>query len=246
MGILMNSFEFDGINSLDYGLMITEEAAFNAPKRVYEMISIPGRNGDLALDEGRYENIPVTYSAGMVGRNESAFAEKIAALKNAILSVKGYKRLTDTYNPDEFRLGIYKSGLEVDSIYKLKGGKFSIQFDCKPQRFLVSGETAQTFTASGSITNPTNFDSSPLLEVVGTGTVKIGSYSFSISTNPGRIYIDCDIMEAWSLSGSSKISQNGAVNYTNLKTPKIEPGTRAIVLGSGITELEITPRWWRL
>ena len=50
---------FNGINSGDYGVFIGGDAVYNAPARVVEMIAVPGRNGALAMDEGRYENIEV-------------------------------------------------------------------------------------------------------------------------------------------------------------------------------------------
>lgn len=245
MGIL-NTITFDDVVSSDYGIYISGEGTFNAPNRQVEVASIPGRNGDLHLDQGRYENIEVTYPAYNFEGNLVDFRTKLGNFRSALESKIGYKRLVDTFHPDEFRLGVFRNGFEFDPVMFNYAGEVSLVFDCKPQRFLVSGETAQTFSASGSISNPTLFASSPMLEVVGTGTVTIGSYSFTISSNPGRIYIDADIMEAWSLSGSTKISQNGAVVYTNHKTPKIEPGTVSITLGSGITELKVTPRWWRL
>ena len=245
MGIL-NKLIFDNVDSSDFGVYISGEGTYNAPERRGQKVQIPGRNGDLILDEGSYENIPVEYRAFIGTKHKSEFDAKIEAFRAELVSRGTYKRLTDTYHPDEFRLGAYREGLEVEPTMHNRAGGFTMVFDCKPQRFLVSGETPQTFTASGSITNPTLFASSPMLEVVGTGTVTIGSYSFTINSNPGRIYIDSDIMEAWSVSGSSKVSQNGSIVYANHKTPKIEPGTVSITLGAGISELKITPRWWRL
>lgn len=243
---LLNKLIFDGVDSSDYGVYISGEGTYNAPARRGEKVTIPGRNGDLILDEGAYENISVEYKAFIGTKYKSEFDAKIEALRAELVSRGTYKRLTDTYHPDEFRLGAYREGLEVEPTMHNRAGGFTMVFDCKPQRFLVSGETAQTFTASGSITNPTRFASSPMIEVVGSGTFRIGSYSVELSSNPGRIYIDSDIMEAWSLSGSSKISQNSKVVYSNHQPPKIEPGTITITLGSGITELKIVPRWWRL
>lgn len=245
MGIL-NYLVFDNINSYDFGFYISGEGVYNAPSRNVEAVSIPGRNGDLMLDLKSFENISVVYPAFNYETTYAGFTAAMDTIRNAFASKVGYQRLTDTFHPDEFRLATFRSGLEVDPIMYNSGAKFDLEFDCKPQRFLVSGETPQTFTASGSITNPTQFPADPLLEVVGTGKVTIGAYSFEISSNPGRIYIDADIMEAWSLSGSTKISQNGSVAYTDHKTPKIDPGTVAVTLGTGITELKITPRWWRI
>ena len=143
---IFNSFTFDNENSLDSGIYITGEAVFNAPKRVVEMVNVPGRNGAIAIDEGRFENIPVKYPAGCFADNMADFAEKVANFRNILASRFTYKRLEDTYYPDEFRMGLYRSGLEVDVVNQARAGKFDIEFDCKPQRFLKSGEIPVEYT----------------------------------------------------------------------------------------------------
>lgn len=173
-GSIYKALEFDGVSSRSYGVYITGEAVFNAPERDVEMIKIPGRNGAFALDNGRFQNIEVSYPAGIFADNEEDFAEAISEFRNFLCSKRGYCRLQDEYNPDEYRLAIYKSGLEVEPAF-LKAGEFTIKFECKPQRFLTSGETKQTIATSGdTITNPTLFESGPLLEVEGYGNISIG------------------------------------------------------------------------
>ena len=58
---VFNNFVYDNINSLDFGVYITGEAVYNAPECIVNMVDIPGRNGALAIDEGRFANIQVTY-----------------------------------------------------------------------------------------------------------------------------------------------------------------------------------------
>lgn len=142
---LLNKLIFDGVDSSDYGVYISGEGTYNAPARRGEKVSIPGRNGDLIIDEGAYENIPVTYPAFIGTKHKEEFDAKIEALRAELVS-RGitYKRLTDTYHPDEFRLGVYREGLEVEPTMHNRAGKFDIVFDCKPQRFLLSGEEPQT------------------------------------------------------------------------------------------------------
>ena len=151
------SLTFDGENSRDYGVYISGEAVFNAPTRAVEMITIPGRNGSYALDKGNFENIEVRYPAGMFADNLEDFANGISDFRNFLCSRNGYVRLTDDYNPDEYRLAVYKSGLEVTPM-ELIAGEFEIVFDAKPQRYLAIGEElveigawGNTEEASGSI-----------------------------------------------------------------------------------------------
>lgn len=244
---IFKALTFDEVNSLDYGIYITGEAAYNAPERAVEMINIPGKNGALALDQGRFENIEVTYHAGCFADSQADFADKVMRFRNALASRYTYKRLTDEYHSDEYRLGLYKSGLDVDAVRYGTAGQFDITFDCKPQRWLAVGETEQTFTSSGSITNPTPFESKPLIKVTGTGTLGIGEYILTITgTASQTLYIDCETMEIYTLEGTVPTGASSLVSINKNDFPVLEPGTNYISVGSGITAVTITPRWWRI
>ena len=171
-----NSLVFDGVNSLDHGIYITGESVYNAPERDVESLEIAGRNGDYLLDKGRWKNIDVTYTAGAFGADQSEFATKIRQFRNLLASRYGYHRLTDTYNPNEYRLGVFKNAVEVEADSYKRAGEFELIFNCKPQRYLTSGETEMTISPSGlNIINPTLFASSPLLEVTGYGTIEMAT-----------------------------------------------------------------------
>lgn len=176
-------FTFDGVDSKDFGVYIADTGAFNAPERDVEMVEIPGRNGAYALDKGRFSNIEVTYNAFVATDSESDYVSGINALRNALCSRKGYCRLEDEFNPNEYRMAVYKSGLKVSSIGE-QAGEFTITFDCQPQRFLKSGETAVTVADGGTITNPTLFESRPLVEVEGYGRLSVDGDNVVVHNEP--------------------------------------------------------------
>lgn len=247
--MVFNNFTFDSENSLDYGVYITGEAVFNAPERVVNMVEVPGRNGAIAIDEGRFTNIAVKYPAGCFSENMTDFAQKIAEFRNVLTSRFSYKRLLDTYNPDEFRLGLYRSGLEVDAVRYNSAGEFEIEFDCKPQRWLVSGESPQTFTSTGTIENPTLFGARPLLAVTGAGNLTVGTKTMTLIARPDPaavLYIDCESQEAWEGVPGGRSSRNDYVQNAGEDFPTLTAGENDIIFGSGITRVEITPRWWRI
>ena len=218
-GRIFNGFEFDGESSKNYSVYITGEAVYNAPEREVEIISIPGRNGSFALDKGRFENIEVTYPAGIFADNELDFARAVSNLRNYLCSKKGYCRLTDDYNPDEYRLAIYKSGLEVDPA-QLKAGEFDITFDCKPQRFLMSGETPMEIADGDTLLNPTLFDAQPLLMVNGDGDMELNGYPIHLDYEEVG-YID--IMPSY-FGQTGKLYFDGNNNLVNDGDSIVLPG----------------------
>lgn len=211
-GNIFKALSFDNVSSRTYGVYITGEAVYNAPERDVEMISIPGRNGQFALDKGRFENIEVTYPAGIFADNEANFAEAISDFRNFLCSRNGYVRLQDEYNPNEYRMAVYKSGLEVSPAL-LKAGEFEITFDCKPQRYLTSGETAVTVANNGTLTNPTLFESSPLFEVVGYGNINFSEQTVTINN---VTYGNIKVANATSTTSSS--TRTATIDTSRLNT----------------------------
>ena len=244
---MLNSFTFNGINSLDYGLYITNAGVYDSPDRVVDMYSIPGRNGALAIDQGYFSNIQLKYSVYSIGDSQSDFAENIRDFRNELGTGYNYARLTDTYNAGEYRLALVSKGLEIKAPID-RHGSADITFECKPQRYLLTGEAEQTFTSNGSITNPTNFDSRPLLVVTGLGDLGIGGKTLTIegASSSQVLYIDCDTQEAWTVSGGVISPANDAVQNAGAAFPTLPPGQSGISLGGTISQVKITPKWWRL
>lgn len=219
-GAIYKAMTIDGESSRTYGVYITGQAVYNAPQREVEMISIPGRNGQLALDKGRFENIEVTYPAGIYADTEADFAEAVSNFRNFLCSRDGYVRIEDEYNPNEYRMGVYKSGLEVTPAM-LKAGEFDITFDCKPQRWLKSGETAVTVDSGDVISNPTLFESSPMLEVDGYGEIGIGGETISIQNEEiGRIRVASPVHSRTSGLSLSQLNTGDTIDAEG--NPEIE------------------------
>lgn len=234
MGI--NTLTFNNVNSKTYGVYISGTGVFNAPARDREFVQVPGRNGDIILDHGRYQNIEITYPAFIV----RDFASNIRQWCNKLLEPTDYVRLEDTYHPDEFRLAVLSQGMEVDPVAWLAAGSFDLRFNCRPERFLKSGETATPFTANGSISNPTDMPSKPLIRVYGYGSLTVNGTAITIASHTlSYIDIDCDLQEAY--CGTTNANQY----ITALEFPMLDSGANSVAL-SGVTKVEITPRWWQL
>lgn len=190
MGVMFKQFSFDGELSGAYGLYISGTGVYNAPVKDVEMVTIPGRSGAFALDHKRFDNIEVTYPAGIYGTDEADFADKLRAARAWLCSKEGYVRLMDFYNPSEYRLAVYKSGLDVNTA-GLKAAEFDLVFECKPQRYLIQGTHPVTITESGIwALNDTRFPARPLLEVEGYGEITIDGNTVKIDSAPlGRILL---------------------------------------------------------
>ena len=239
-----------------YGVYITGEGVYNTPERDDEMVYIPGRNGALYRNKGTFKNIEVTYHCGMVGDTQTDFASGISAFRNALLLRDHYLPLYDDYNTEEYRMAVYRRGLEVNPVAYGQAGEFDITFDCKPQRFLKSGDTELTRSSSGQlVTNPTRWNASPIIKFKmtgATGTITLGDNGvrgvITINGAPlnTEIIVDCEVGEAYiGYVGQPTASMNQYVDL-GAKLPYLGGGSTRITYTSNVTNLKVTPRWWRI
>lgn len=244
-----NFLIIDGKHSYDFNLYISGDGTYLSPEKNVDEVTIPGRNGTLLFEEGEsgqsYKNVDVTYKAFIF----PDFDQNITKLRSYLLTRQGYFRLEDTYHPDEFRLASFKEDIDPDMHRTLYTGEFDITFNCKPQRYLKIGEETKTFTGTSGnvIFNPTDLVAKPLILAYGVGSFTIAERKVTITgtSSTGTTYIDCDTMNAYSIVGDNIWNRNFAIKLENDKFPVLFSGENAISM-TGVTRLEITPRWWNI
>lgn len=239
---MLHNLIFAGKQSKDYGLFISGGGTYNAPERDVTAVSVPGRNGDLILDNGRWHNISVSYPAFIV-RN---FKENAETIRAWIAGAIGYQQLEDDYHPDFYRLARYSGNIDWDMAALNIAGQTTLTFDCKPQRFLKLGETPIKIESATTLTN--NWQTSlPLITIWGEGAagITINGETVQISNIPTNIVLDCDLQNAYSVSGlqnlNNLITLPPSGNFLSLIH-----GDNEISFSGGVTRIEIIPRWWTL
>lgn len=233
----MHKFTFNGKSSSDFSTYISGSGTYDAPKRDVSTVEIPGRNGSLTIDNGRYENIDLKYPAFI----RSNFKANTDALRAFMLRDSAYHRLEDDYHPEQFRMAKFVGPIEFDVKTLNRAGEFTLIFDCMPQRWLKSGETAVEFTAAGTLSNPTLYEAAPLIRVYGTsGVLIVGNLRIEITEISEYVDIDSDSQNAF------KETLNCNQNITTSKFPSLPPGETGISFEGDITKVVITPRWWTI
>lgn len=244
---MRNYFIFDGVDSRTFGLYINGHKTFDSPERRYNLYQVPGRNGSIANDEHAFENVDLKYENSFIFEN---FEENYSRLTNFLLSRSGYCRLKDSYNPDEYRMAIFRKAVTPAMNDSNEVGVFDLIFECQPQRFLDYGDTAFVHESFPfTINNPTMFASKPIIRVYGDGQLNIGQYRIEIAGSGNFTDIDCNIMDCY--EGSN--NRNSIVTVRNHEFPVLVPGnTRfSLVSSSGgyintISRVDVTPRWYNI
>ena len=137
--------EFDGV---DIGaaceMFILGKGTYGAPSRDVEQIHVPGRNGDILVDNGGWNNVTVKYPDCNILSN---FGENVEKLRGYLFSNPGYHTLIDQYHPDEVRYAEFRGPFnpEAHTGNGNDSGTFDLEFNCKPQRFLRESTIARDY-----------------------------------------------------------------------------------------------------
>lgn len=230
-----HTLTFNDISLIDYQCFYDYSQAFRTPTKLMDMFHIEGRNGDLSISQNSYSNITIPFNCHI----RKDFNENYYALVNDLTSVEGYGRLETSEEPDIYRLGIFDTNLEPDMWQLNHRGTFTLNFNCKPQKYLKSGEKPIYIDGSAVVLNQTKMDAKPLIEVSGTGTITINDSVLTLDTNTGITTIDCDMQDAY----EGTINRNGNLTVVN-GFPVLNSGENEVSV-SGCT-INLIPRWWRL
>ena len=234
----MHNFVYNGRKSQDFNLVLSGEDTWKKSMPDVERMQIPGRNGDLLLSNHRYSNVSITYHVGI----RRDFDRNFTAFMNFLLKEPGYHRLEGSYHPDYYRMAVLDKEISPQLSAHNHSGPFALVFSCMPQQYLKSGERMQVLTGSGTVYNPTIYPAKPLLRIYGSGTILIGDERVTITDNDSFIDLDCELEDAY----RDTVNMNQHLELENGDFPALHAGSNSITFVSGITKIELIPRWWCL
>lgn len=269
----MGVINFNGVstNSKRFSAPILVETPpdYVFPSRDANFTHVPGRDGDVLVDNGSYNNVTRTYNLA-IGDEDIDYARLAYELSDWLHSANGYAKLTDSYDPEHYCMAAFVDEGSIVNILQ-HAGRISVSFNCKPQRYLISGDDKITLTlpdahhaGNNIIFNPTMFESRPLIKVNGTENgfsndelliakknvygQFIVEHRIIIDGTIGPIYIDCELMDCYLLDQQEGqiYNKNNCVTFDNNKFPSIPTGTVSFGWTSGITSVEVIPRWWTI
>lgn len=234
MGVII----FNNKSSADCRIQVAHPPGYAYPERDYTITHIPGRNGDIIQDNGCYKNVERTYEVSFDAPNED-FATYANAVSAWLHSTTGYARLEDSYEPNYYRMATYQESNIFENLYN-QAGTATIVFECKPQRFLKTGDNIIAIQNSLTIMNPTGFEAYPLFKVTGTsGVLTVNGNSITISSIKDFVMLDCELQDAY----KENINKNSTISGT---FPVLKPGSNTISWTGGISSVVMKPRWWTI
>ena len=163
----MGNFKFGEHSTKDFDLVIQAPPTYNFPDKDVSKEHIPGRNGDLIIDNNCWKNTERTYSIASVFRPGTDFISNSERLIKWLTNYKGYHRLEDSYDPDVYRLAEFSGSGSLTNYYD-RATTINVTFNCKPQRYLKNGENQINFNGPVAILeNITGYPALPEISING-------------------------------------------------------------------------------
>lgn len=236
--MLNETFYLDGIDARSAGIQLQAPIEFSEAVPVVEAQTIPGRNGDLIWKTGSYENRSGSASCFCLQKDVE---KAISSAGRFLMGKKGYRRLETSDDPDHYWMARVENSPQIAMRLRTLA-PFDIGFDCKPQRFLKSGENPVVFNANGSLFNQYGQIALPFITLYGQGEgrLTIGGCVVEVKALDGVLYLDSDTQNAYNNNGNQNLNINAPV------FPVLGNGEIPVAFSGGIERVEIVPRWWEL
>ena len=231
-------FIYNNKNSKDFNIKIKSINNLSSPQRSIEKISVLGRNGELVIDNGNFENFILTIECYL---NCSSEDKNIISreIKKWLQTDFSYKKLILS-DDEEFYYEAY-CDTKLDFEYVSSNFEsFLISFSCKPYKKEIN-EDIIIITESINIYN-SYMPSNPLIKVVGSGdvTVSINNQELILKGLEDEMEIDCEFMNAYKKVNDNIVLLNNKM-YSDF--PMLEAGGNQISFEGNVSKIEITPRW---
>lgn len=216
------SINFLGLNSFnDFGLYIAETPNIPMPQRRVNYITVPGMNGTVAEDDGKWDDITITVTFNVKSSNIINLSNRVKAWL-----VGGVGKLTFSDDHGYYYIAQVVNKFDIARTMRVLG-KFPVVFNCKPFKksiddtnyiildncisrfgsvinplnmYNFAGGTALSNnvpariadTKQININNPGTVESDPILNIVGSGDISVALGSSTFSLFALDDYVTVD------------------------------------------------------
>lgn len=193
---------FGNVNLSDYNAFAFYCNLFDKAERDMSVVSVPGRNGDLLFDNGRYKNVERVYRIQVTGLHN------IQSLLNDLSAQVGYRQLKDEYESGVYMQARLKRPPQINQFVG-DSVDITLTFDRMPQKYSDVQTVITTRSVNAkygsmawlvelSVNNPTAFEARPDIYIKPTKAASGGGPA-SDSNRANWVYIyKGDIREEYS------------------------------------------------
>lgn len=232
--------EFGGVKSNALGLKIIKMPDRTGAAVRGTSVSVLGRSGDLFVSDHSLGSITMQCVMRMLpAADRSLIANWLTGSAHLVLSDDPDFYIKARVSEDINFARAVINGSVMDVV--------TVTFNAEPFKYSFDGaQPLETITEVGSITNPGNDSSLPVITIYGSGNINlmIGGFTLLLSDVNEYITIDTD----------AKIAFKDDANHSSKVTlvddddmwPELLPGENLISWAGNVTSISIIPHWrWR-
>lgn len=202
------------------GIIIEKVPVIPRAEHSYTIYEIPGRNGDLTIDDKTYKSIPFSMECHF---KEGANVNEIRAF------LDGYGTLQ--VDNEKAYIGRITNQIDFEKVVRFQ--KFIIQFMLQPVAKALTSTTV-TRTTTGSFTSDTYTNSYPTITITCSGdtTITLNGISFTIHSADGTYILDCE----------AKVITKSGANASGVMSgdfPFVKNGTNNLTVSGTVTAMTI-------
>jgi len=219
-------------------LRVLNDVTFTSPTRDVNVIQVPGRDGDLIMDNGRFESVIRSIPCRLEAPKGENVEQLISQINNWLIDDGGFHEFRWDNDP-EFK---YLARVESDVVSRRvlsKFGRVVIDFHLHPVKYLESSLEARQVTNGTNVANQFEIDAKPIIRIVGEGniTLNIGGQPLVLRGISQGCMIDSETQTITSLDGSVTLFDRMYSPF-----PVLRPGNNQVTFTGSVNQVFITPR----
>jgi len=232
-------FTYKGISAKDMHLRVLNNMSFSSPTRDINMIQVPGRDGDLVMDNGRFNSVIRSIPCRVEVPNGVDVEKAINNINNWLID-DGCLHEFEWDGDSEYGYLARVSDDVVSHRLLSRLGTTTIDFRLHPIKYLRSSLIARSVVDGESIMNRFAINAKPILRVEGEGniTIDIGGRPLILERiGNGGCIIDSEAQTITDLAGTITLFERMRSPF-----PILKPGNNTITI-TGNAQISIAPRF---
>lgn len=232
-------FQYGGQKSSEFDLVMESDLSFSSPEADITFVSVPGLDGELAIDNKSLKNVIRSYPCKIIPSSGVTIEKRAGQISSWLKNDIAWKEFIFSGDPDFIYTAMFYEKYDVNKLI-VDYHQVVLNFTIKPYKFLKSGQILQTVSNGQVIKNIGNRVSRPRLIIEGTGdiTINIGSAKLILKGVDKGVIVDSLRNTITDLS-ESRPQWDKAYSLP----PKCGIGDQKITYTGSVTKLQIIPRW---
>ena len=232
------AFTYKNINSRDMHLYVLSQLEFSSPERDVESVSIPGRDGDLMMDNGRYKSVIHKIPCHLKVAIDDDLEGALSRIHQWLVADAGSHDLLFDHDLDF----IYRASIDnavTTSRILSHFGRVVINFRIHPVKYLQKSLVESKVLNGVNVENPFQVIAKPILRIVGNGdiTINIGGKSLVLRGIASGCIIDSETQTITSLDRRVTLFERMYSPF-----PELQAGRNMITFSRNDIQVYITPR----